>query len=197
MRWVQTARAAHIWPASKSGQYRISDLVTVDAERARVLVAASRTAEEAGDVQGSMALARAALALVEGPPLDGVLTGYGWWSSEGHERRVADALVDGASRLARLAAHTGHLELGAWGLEQARLVEPYSEVLSRAAMKVAAAGGDTDRVRHEWMECQRRVDELDPGSVPSERTERLYVELRGGVLPFAGDGGQAVEAPAV
>ena len=44
-------------------------------------------------------------------------------------------------------------------------------------MRWAASSGDTDRLRREWVECQQRVDELDPGSVPSERTERLYAEL--------------------
>ena len=35
-------------------------------------------------------------------------------------------------------------------------------------MQLAAATGDADRLRREWVECQRRVDELDPGSLPSE-----------------------------
>jgi hypothetical protein len=37
-------------------------------------------------------------------------------------------------------------------------------------------------LRQEWRECQRRIDELDPGSSPSPRTERLYRELAQGVL---------------
>ena len=69
-----------------------------------------------------------------------------------------------------------------WGLERARLVEPYSEALSRAAMELAAAEGDADRLRLEWRECQRRVDALDPGSSPSPRTESLYGELSRRVL---------------
>ncbi len=79
--------------------------------------------------------------------------------------------------MASLAAEAGLFELARWGLEQARLVEPYSEALSRAAMEVAAAEGDADRLRHEWRECQRRLDVLDPGSSPSPRTESLYGEL--------------------
>jgi DNA-binding SARP family transcriptional activator len=67
-------------------------------------------------------------------------------------------------------------------LERARLVEPYSEALSRAAMQLAAAEGDADRLRLEWRECQRRVDALDPGSSPSTRTESLYGELSRRVL---------------
>jgi len=161
---------------TKSGHYRISDSVTADAARALALVGRARAVE---DPDEAMALYRAALDLVEGVPLDGTLSGYAWWSAEGHERRVADALVDGACELSRLARGQGRLELARWALERARLVDPYSEALTRAAMQVAAAGGDADRLRREWVECQRRVDELDPGSMPSERTERLYAELRG------------------
>ena len=49
-------------------------------------------------------------------------------------------------------------------------------------MQVAAAAGDADRLRREWRECRRRIDELDPGSSPSPRTERLYGELAQRVL---------------
>jgi len=162
-------------PASKTGHYRVSPLVTVDVTRASSLVVA---AEASDDPEQSMALLRAALDLVEGEPLAGILSGYAWWSAEGHERRVAATLVDGACRLARLAAGSGYLDLARWGLEQARLVEPYSEALTRVAMQVAAEAGDADRLRREWLECRRRVDELDPGSLPSEATERIYADLR-------------------
>ena len=86
-------------------------------------------------------------------------------------------LVNGACNLAALAVEAENYDLAQWGLERARLVDPYSEALSRAAMQVAAAEGDADRLRREWRECQRRIDELDPGSSPSPRTERLYGEL--------------------
>ena len=111
-------------------------------------------------------------------PWPRALTGYAWWSAEGHERRVAAILVDGACRLARLAVKHDHVDLARWGIDRARLADPFSEVLSRAAMRLAAETGDADQLRREWAECQRRVDELEPGSLPSEATERLYVELR-------------------
>ncbi len=79
--------------------------------------------------------------------------------------------------MAALGAEAGLFELARWGLDQARLVEPYSETLSRAAMELAAAEGDADRLRSEWRDCQRRLDALDPGSSPSPRTESLYGEL--------------------
>lgn len=169
--------------ASKTGHYRVSPLVTVDVTRASSLVVA---AEASDDPEQSMALLRAALDLVEGEPLAGILSGYAWWSAEGHERRVAATLVDGACRLARLAVGSGYLDLARWGLEQARLVEPYSEALTRVAMQVAAEAGDADRLRREWVECQRRVDELDPGSLPSEATERIYADLRRQAPAYSG-----------
>lgn len=165
----------HLPPATKTGHYRLGSEVSCDVHRVLEL---ARLGEETGEPGRAMGLLRAALELVEGEPLARVYSGYTWWQAEGHERRVAGALVDAACRLARLAVAEGHLELARWGVEHARLVEPYSEALCRTAMRVAAAAGDLDLLRWEWLECRRRVDELDPGSVPSESTEELYEELR-------------------
>ena len=120
--------------------------------------------------------------LVEGEPLANALSGYAWWEAEGHGGRVAAVLVDAACVMASLASDAGLFDLARWGLEQARIVEPYSEALSRSAMQVAAAEGDADRLRLEWRECQRRIDALDPGGSPSARTESLYGELSRRVL---------------
>src|SRR6202034_110385 len=83
---------------------------------------------------------------------------------------------------AALACDAGRFELARWGLEQARLVEPYSEALSRSGMQVAAAEGDADRLRLERRDCQRRIASLDPGGSPWARTEALYGELSRRVL---------------
>jgi hypothetical protein len=124
-----------------------------------------------------MALLRAALDLIESEPMANALSGYTWWEAEGHGARVAAVAVNAACRLSVLAVRSEHFDLAIWGLGQARLVDPYSESIARAAMQVAAAAGDADQLRREWRECQRRVDELDPGGSPSARTERLYAEL--------------------
>jgi DNA-binding SARP family transcriptional activator len=134
------------------------------------------------DADLAIAYFRAALDLVEGEPLANALSGYSWWEAEGHGGRIAAVLVDAACTMAALACDGGNFELARWGLERARMVEPYSEALSRAAMQLAAAEGDADRLRLEWRECQRRVDALDPGSSPSPRTESLYGELSRRVL---------------
>jgi DNA-binding SARP family transcriptional activator len=169
-----------LFPAgSRNGLYQLSPLVTVDVQRAATLAAEGKAH---ADPQLAMAHYRAALDLVEGEPLANALSGYTWWEAEGHGARVAAVLVDAACTLAALAAEAQLFELARWGLERARVVEPYSEALSRAAMELAAAEGDADRLRLEWRECQRRVDALDPGSTPSPRTETLYGELSRRVL---------------
>ena len=164
-------------PATKGSHYRISALVSTDVGRVAALVDAADAAAGADDADRVIACLRAALGLVEGEPLARTLSGYSWWQAEGHEQRVAATLVDAACRLVPLATAAGHFDLATWAVAQARLVEPYSEALSRAAMQVAADLGDPDRLRREWQECLRRADELDPGSVPSAATERRYTEL--------------------
>lgn len=169
-----------LFPAgTRHGLYQLSPRVTVDVQRAGALVA---EAKEQSDPAMAIAYFRAALFLVEGEPLANALSGYSWWEAEGHGGRIAAVLVDAACVMASLASDAGLFDLARWGLEQARIVEPYSESLSRSAMELAAAEGDADRLRLEWRECQRRVDALDPGSSPSARTESLYGELSRRVL---------------
>jgi DNA-binding SARP family transcriptional activator len=170
---------------TRNGHYRVSDEVAVDVQRAAAL-ASLGNAEE--DTQMAMAYLRAALELVEGEPLANALSGYSWWEVEGHAGQIAAVLVNAACNLAALAVEAGLFALAQQGLRKARLVDPYSEALSRAAMQVAAAEGDADALRREWRECQRRVDEVDPGSSPSPRTERLYGELSRQVPVGAGGG---------
>lgn len=165
--------------ATKSGHYRIASSVTVDVERAVTIIKLARSASCDDD---AIALYRAALDLIEGEPFASVLSGYAWWQGEGHEARIAKILVDAGCELARLALSGGYNELAHWALQQARLVDPYSESLSQVAMQIAATAGDVDQLRREWVECQRRADELDPGSLPSDKTERLYMDLSRRVL---------------
>ena len=107
----------------------------------------------------------------------GALTGYAWWRSEGHEARLTASIVDAACRAVHLAVGAGYLDLAWWFLDRSRLVDQYSELLSRAAMATAAAGGDLTRLRREWDECRRRISELDPESFPSRETELLFEQL--------------------
>ena len=183
---------APLFPAgTRNGLYQVSPFVTVDVHRAIAYVDEARCHD---DPRVAIAHFRAALELVEGEPLATTLAGYSWWEAEGHGGRIAAVLVDAACSMSALAADEGLFDLARWGLERARLVEPYSEALSRAAMELAATEGDADRLRLEWRECQRRVDALDPGSSPSLRTESLYGELSRRVLVGVTntDGGRSI-----
>jgi DNA-binding SARP family transcriptional activator len=172
-----------LFPAgTRNGLYQLSPQVTTDVQRTAALAA---EAKEQSDPSAAIAYFRAALSLVEGEPLANALSGYAWWEAEGHGGRLAAVLVDAACVMASLASDDGLFDLARWGLGQARLVEPYSEALSRSAMQVAAAEGDADRLRSEWRDCQRRIDALDPGGSPSARTESLYGELARRVLVSA------------
>jgi hypothetical protein len=173
---------------TRNGHYQVSSLVTVDVHRAVAFVDEAKAGD---DPRIAIAHFRAALELVEGEPLATTLAGYSWWEAEGHGGRIAAVLVDAACSMSVLATEAGFFDLARWGLERARLVEPYSEALSRAAMELAAAEGDADRLRFEWRECQRRVDALDPGSSPSSRTESLYGELSRRVLVGVSNTGTA------
>jgi hypothetical protein len=182
--------AAFLPTATRAGRYRVAPDLGVDTERAAALVAAARLAEGAADPdddgdasETAMALYRAALELVEGEPLVAVASGYGWWEAEGHARAVGAVLVDAAGALARLAGAAGHHDLGDWAIAKGRLVDPYSEALTRAALRAAAAAGDPDRIRREWEDCCRRADELVPGSLPTPATEDLYASLTRPVRP--------------
>jgi DNA-binding SARP family transcriptional activator len=177
---------------TRDGLYQLSSRVTVDADRAVALCA---EAKAQSDPDVAIAFFRAALSLVEGEPLANALSGYTWWETEGHGGRIATALVDAACAMASLASEKGLFDLAREGLEQARFVEPYSEALSRAAMQVAAAEGDADRLRSEWRDCQRRIDALDPGASPSARTESLYGELARRVLVGAARRGKVTAFP--
>ena len=184
-----------LFPAgSRTGLYQLSAAVTVDVLRALEL---ARLAKASTEPDLAIAYARAALELVEGEPLANSLAGYTWWEAEGHAGRIAAVLVDAACTIVALAPERGLYELAHWGLGRARMVAPYSEALSRAAMELAAAEGDADRLRIAWRECQRMVDELDPGGSPSLRTETLYGELsRRMLVPAVDAAGRSDWTPA-
>ena len=167
---------APLFPAgTRNGLYQVSPLVTVDVHRAIALVEAARSQPEPDlAIAHYPRRARAGRGRAAGQRPVGLFVvggrgsrGTGCRRTRGRRLRHGGAGVRcGASRPRPVGSRT-----------RARLVEPYSEALSRAAMQLAAAEGDADRLRLEWRECCRRVDALDPGSSPSSRTESLYGEL--------------------
>ena len=153
-----------LFPAgTRHGLYQVSPEVTVDVQRAIALAAEAKAQT---DPAVAIAYFRAALDLwSRASRWPTRCRGTRGGRPKGHGGRIAAVLVDAACAMAALAAEAGLFDLARWGLEQARLVEPYSEALSRSAMELAAAEGDADRLRLEWRECQRRVDALDPGQL--------------------------------
>lgn len=160
--------------ASRTGHYRVAASVGTDVERVRDLIKAAGDAET---VEEALAFYRAAFDLFEGEPFAGVLTGYGWWRSEGHEARFTSIVIEAGCNAARLAIQVGALDLAFCILDRCRLLDPYGEQISQAAMAVAAASGDTVRLYREWDECRRRVREVDPEAAPSTETQRLFRRL--------------------
>jgi DNA-binding SARP family transcriptional activator len=137
------------------------------------------SAKESGSTEEKLAFFQAAFDLVLGEPLAGALNGYSWWTSEGHEAKFTALLVEGASEAVNLATAQDSLDLAWWIIDKARLIDPYSEQISRAAMATAAASGDMSSLKREWNECRRRVMELDPDGLPSAQTARLFSRLLG------------------
>jgi DNA-binding SARP family transcriptional activator len=171
--------------ASRHGHYKLSTLVGVDVVRALDLFELAKGTDSS---EAALAFYRSGLDLVNGEPLAGVLSGYAWWRAEGHEARITTAVVEAANKAVHLAIANEFFDITTWLLERARLLDPYSEVLSRAAMTAAAASGDQTRLHREWNECVRRVRELDPEGVPSAESYRLFNRLinrSDGVGPYA------------
>ena len=92
------------------------------------------------------------------------LSGYAWWEAEGHGARIAAVLVNAASDLAALAVEAGLFDWPNGASARPGWSIPTARPSPRAAMQVAAAAGDADRLRREWRDCQRRIDELDPAA---------------------------------
>ena len=165
----------HLPPATRAGCYQLQPSVSSDYEEALVLLHAASVAE--GD--RALALVRAACALIDGKPLVSCVLGYDWFFREGHDRVLSRALTSGVAKVTDHAIARGHLALARHLVDQAALVNPYSETLARAAMSIAAATDDVDQLQHEWNSHLRRLEELEPGLAPSATTEAHFWRLHG------------------
>ena len=156
-------------PALKTGHYRISEHVTVDTERA----ALDRRGEPGRCSDEALALYRAALSLVEDEPLAGILSGYGWWQAEGHDR--AHPSSGSRGRLQR--GPTGERG-GIWMTwRTGRSPGPVCSTPTARHSRRRHARGGVERGHRPASDPDRVPTGSGPGSVPSERTERLYAEL--------------------
>ncbi len=163
----------HLPPAGRDGLYRLGPMVTIDvAEFHRLLEMSSAYF---GD--NERATLERALALIEGEPLATALTGYEWFTAEGHRTRLMGAVEEGALRHITLCLADGDTD-AAWAtLERVKTTVPYSERLAIAAMEVAAAEGDVGAVTAAFATIRSLADELSPGAGPSEEIERRFSEI--------------------
>jgi len=122
--------------AGRSGHYAVASDVHCDVAVLEARVAQAGQCEEREE---KMAWLRAALELIESEPFSTVLEGYDWFLSEGHVARLQIACEDAAFELVELAVADGLVELAAFALDRATLVDPHSERLAAGAMRVAAA----------------------------------------------------------
>jgi hypothetical protein len=86
-----------------------------------------------------------ALDLVEGEPLAACLASYEWFVTEGHAARLARAGEWAGLALASRCVERGDVERAYWALDQARLLDPYSDDLIGAQARVPRLrefGGD-------------------------------------------------------
>ncbi len=122
--------------AGRLGRYAVAPDVLCDVTVLEARVARGRRSAVAEE---RMAWLRAALELVESEPFATVLEGYDWFLAEGHLSRLQAVCEDAACELVDLALERGLRALAAFAVERARLVDQYSERLSDAAARVAAA----------------------------------------------------------
>ncbi len=166
----------HLPTATRSGSYRLGVHVRCDVTQLEGLLAEARHSTNPLEV---IALVRAACDLIEGPPLESVVLGYDWFTTEGHASALSVSLTTAVARAAALALDEGFIELGKWMVGRARVLNQYSESLARTAMTLAAASGDADLLQREWAQHLQKLDALEPGLAPSVATEDRYWQLQG------------------
>jgi DNA-binding SARP family transcriptional activator len=156
-------------PSAQRTGYHVSSEVTSDLGR---LQEAVRLATRTDDEGERVALLRPALELIEGRPVSRTTSGWGWWSS--YEAQASAAASDAAQMLAPILAARGDAEGARWAIDRARRVDDYSEDLYRMAMRCAGLCGDPAWARRELRACEAKMEELTPGSSPSDATYEVY-----------------------
>ncbi len=149
----------------------LSPDITTDAQRFEAFIDAAALATDPVEI---MNLLCAGLELIEGQSLANA-SRYGWWTGDGFDARVRSLVVDAACKLAPIAVDAGDQRIAQWGMEQARLVNPYDETLYRVAIESAALAGNARWAYRMWTQCNEMMNELAPGSLPSTTTEQAYL----------------------
>lgn len=116
-------------PLAAPGMYRVSSDITTDLGR---LLSLTSLAATSGGSE-AIALARAALELIEAEPLSELppRTRYDWFRTEGYEARAQHSASKAATVLGELAKAAGDLDLAEWGFAKATLLDPWNELPAR------------------------------------------------------------------
>ena len=124
------ADGSRLHAVSHDGLYRSHGLVS-DVEEFLQLVDEARRHDE-------IAVGRLtrALDMVEGEPLSACLSSYQWFLAEGHAARLARAGEWAGLALAQRSVADGDVERAYWALDQARLLDPYSDELVAAQARI-------------------------------------------------------------
>lgn len=136
-------RGPRLHPVTSSGRYETHGL-TSDLEAFSALVGRAR---EVG-TQESSRLCQEALRLVRSEPLSATLRGFEWFLAEGHSARLARDGEWAALAVHHEAMGRGAYDVAFWALQQGLLVDPYSDALAAALVRVPRLrefGGDGTR----------------------------------------------------
>ena len=160
--------------ADRSGRYRLGPVLTSDVAEFHAHLSCARRAD---DADAQMAHLRAALDLIEGEPLAAALSGWDWFTVEGHRARLDAAIEDTAIWLVDLALEAGLLDLAQLAIDRARPALPLSEDLAARAMEVAAAQGSLLELQRCFDDLGAILDEIDPGCWPVHAHEVRFGDL--------------------
>jgi hypothetical protein len=119
--------APRLHAVTAAGRYETHDLGS-DLESFHALV----TKAKSDDTADVVATLREALQLIKGEPMACALRGFEWFLSEGHLARLQRESEWAGLALAHEASKRGDVNLAFWAIEQARLCDPYNEVLINA-----------------------------------------------------------------
>ncbi len=124
-------RGPRLHQVTSSGLY-VTHGVTSDVEIFTTLVNRARQLPTAD----AAPLARQALTLIKGEPLASALRGFEWFLAEGFGARLSRDGEWAALVLHHDALVRDQYELAFWALQQGLLIDPYSDVLREAAVRV-------------------------------------------------------------
>ena len=143
---------------TSSGLY-VTHGVTSDVEIFTTLVNRARQLPTAD----AAPLARQALTLIKGEPLASALRGFEWFLAEGYGARLSRDGEWAALVLHHDALCRDQYELAFWALQQGLLIDPYSDVLREAAVRVPRLrefGGDRTGLSQNESISSRRAESM-------------------------------------